>query len=117
MDRLVTDNQFDDFRNVGQFVIAKIVEWSKETRIEEEGFKENAGYFLFKGATIEVDFIDNFSFSLQVGISVSPFKDFFDFSLSIQGRKDRRIGFCVDRFHKLDVVEDGFFVGSTDVLA
>ena len=56
MDRLITNDQFDDFRNIGQFVVTEIVEGRKETRVEEEGFKENAGNFLFQRATIEVDF-------------------------------------------------------------
>ena len=64
MNRLITNDQFDDFRNVGQFVVTEIVKRCKETRVEEEGFKENAGNFLFKWATIEIDFIDNFRFSL-----------------------------------------------------
>ena len=52
-EQIVTNNKFDDFSNVSQFVVSKIVEWCKETRIEEEGFKEYTGYFLFKRSTIE----------------------------------------------------------------
>ena len=64
MHRLITDDQFDDFCNVGKFVVTEIVEWCKETRVEEEGFKEDAGNLLFKRTTIEVNFVDNFRFSL-----------------------------------------------------
>ena len=64
VNRFITNDQFDDFRNVGQFVVTEIVERCEETRVEEEGFKEDAGNLLFKRRTIEVDFVDNFSFSL-----------------------------------------------------
>ena len=79
MDRLVTDNQLDNLSDVSQFVITKIVERSKETRVEEEGFQENAGYFLFQSCTVQVNFVDNLSFLLQVWIGVGPSKDFIDF--------------------------------------
>ena len=49
MNRLITDNQFDDFRNVGQFVVTEIVEGRKETRVEEEGFKETLATFFSSG--------------------------------------------------------------------
>ena len=71
--------QLDNFSNVGQFVITQIVERSEETRVEEEGFQENAGYFLFQSCTVQVNLIDNLSFLLQVWIGVGPVKDFIDF--------------------------------------
>ena len=36
VNRFITNDQFDDFRNIGKFVITKIVEGCKETRVEED---------------------------------------------------------------------------------
>ena len=49
MDRLVTDDQFDDFSNVGQFVSYPDSRGSKETRVEEEGFKKTLAIFFSRG--------------------------------------------------------------------
>ena len=79
VDRFVPNDQLDDFSHVGQLVVSKIVERCEETRVEEEGFKEDAGYFLFKGSPIEVDLVDDFCLLLKEGIGIGPFKNLFDF--------------------------------------
>ena len=66
MDGFITDNQLDNLSDVSQFIIPQIVKWSEETRVEEEGFKEDAGNFLFKRGPIEVDFVDDFCLLLKV---------------------------------------------------
>ena len=68
MNRFVTNDQLDDLSYVGQLVVSKIVERCEETRVEEEGFKEDAGYFLFKGSPIEVDLVDDSAFFWRKGL-------------------------------------------------
>ena len=79
VNRFVPNDQLDDLSYVGQFVVSKIVERCEETRVEEEGFKEDAGNFLFKRGPIEVDFVDDFCLLLKERIGVGPFENLFDF--------------------------------------
>ena len=79
VNRFVPNDQLDDLSYVGQLVVSKIVERCEETRVEEEGLKENAGDFLFKGSPIEIDFVDDFCLPLKERIGVGPFENLFDF--------------------------------------
>ena len=94
----------------------KIVKWVEETRVKREGSKKALATFFSKAVPFKYISLMISAFFYQVRGCIGPNKisSISDLVLSVE--KIERVRLSVDGLHKLDVVEDSFFVGCTDVL-
>lgn len=76
MDTFVPQNQFNDFGNVWQLIVAQVVQWRIETRIEQESFQKDVRNFLFQWIFVDVivKLVDPLGFCLQEFFTVTPVK-------------------------------------------
>ena len=81
--RLVTDDELDDFSDIGKLVIAKIIKRGEKARVEKESFEISRCDLFLKSVTVLVNVVDDTCFFLQVFVVIGPLKDVFDFRLGV----------------------------------